>query len=189
VNHVDDGSEIQRNESALIFQVRFDVEGNRYNYIAVGDSKHDVLDDIVSTTLRHNRPDRLDWDLFNIPHHCSYLALGPDKGDIETVPTDNVKKLLLHGQKDAYLVSSSHPILDTKQAYAEYQPPHIQARNTYENHLKQIEGRTFLVTMEEPNAKKPEPITFEVTSGGVSRSLTNSSGSAAIVLTKPPRAG
>jgi hypothetical protein len=169
--------------------VRFDVEGNRYNYIAVGDSKHDVLDDIVSTTLRHNHPNRLDWDLFNIPHHCSYLALGPDKGDIETEPTEKVKELLLHAQADAYLVSSSHPVSDIKDAYVRDQPPHIQARNTYENYLKHVNGRKFLVTMEVPNANKPEPITFEITSGGITMKRTVSIGAAAIVVTRPPRAG
>jgi hypothetical protein len=189
VKHVDGSADIQRNESALIFQVRFDVNGNQFNYLAVGDSTHDVLDDIVSTTQYHKRADRLDWNLFNIPHHCSYKALGPDKGEKETAPTEKVKELLLHGQADAYLVSSSHPAPDIKDAYTQDQPPHIQARKTYENYLKQVNGRKFLVTMEEPNANKPEPITFEVTSGGITMKRTASIGAAAIVVTRPPRAG
>ena len=96
IKHVDEGDDL-RNEAALVFQVRFEVGPRPLDYLAVGDSKHEVLEDIVSITNYHDRGDRLDWNLFNIPHHCSYLALGPDKGDKETTPVKNVKKLLLHG--------------------------------------------------------------------------------------------
>lgn len=44
------------------------------------------LEDIVSITQYYNNEDRLRWDLLNIPHHCSYLALSDEKGDNETEP-------------------------------------------------------------------------------------------------------
>lgn len=139
IKHVDGGDDL-RNEAALIFQVRFEVGGTRFNYLAVGDSKHEVLDDIVNITEYHGNQDRLDWNLFNIPHHCSYLALGPDKGDKETTPIKNVEKLLRQGQKNAYIVSSSNPIGDDKDAYAQQQPPHVQAKNTYVKYLQEVVG-------------------------------------------------
>jgi hypothetical protein len=80
IKHVDEG-DVLRNEASLIFQVRFNAAGTHFNYFAVGDSTHEVLTDIVEITNFHGNQDRLDWDLYNIPHHCSYLALGPDKGD------------------------------------------------------------------------------------------------------------
>jgi hypothetical protein len=72
--------------------------------------------------------------------------------------------------------------------YEQTQPPHIQARKAYESHLKKVNGRKFVVTMEEPNAAKPEPITFEVTVGGVSW-IKAISGAPAILSSSPPRAG
>lgn len=187
VKHCDEG-DIQRNKASLIFQVRFNVAGTVTNYLAVGDSECEVLDDIVDITEFHQRMDRLDWDLFNIPHHCSYLALGPDKGTKETKPTAGVQKLLLRGQAGAYVVSSSNPIDSDTAAYAQIQPPHVQAKQCYENYLTQIRGRKFFVTMEEPTRIGPKPLVFDIGAGGVSKALATA-GAAFVSSTKPPRAG
>ena len=72
---------------------------------------------------------------------------------------------------------------------SEIQPPHIQARKAYERNLKEVNGRKFLVTMEEPNATKPEPLVFEITTGGVSWTKTALIGAPAIVTSRPSRAG
>ena len=117
------------------------------------------------------------------------LALSDEKGDKQTVPKPLVEHLLLQGKKDAYIVSCSKPIPDSKEAYTEIQPPHIQAPNTYERHLKKVNGRKFLVTMEEPNANKPEPIVFDVTGGGVIWKRSGSIGAPGIIVSRPPRAG
>lgn len=190
IKHCDDG-DIIRNRASLIFNVRIRADGADYDYLEVGDATWEELEDMVSTTKYHKNDDRLAWDLFNIPHHCSYLALNEEgqKGEKETVPKPLVKELLLKGKKDAYIVSCSKPMPDVTESYEQLQPPHIQARNTYERYLKEVDGRKFLVTMEEPNANKPEPITFEITSGGVSWKRSGSIGAPAIILSSPPRAG
>jgi hypothetical protein len=123
--------------------------------------------------------------------YCSYRALNEDgqKGERETEPKPLVKHLLLQGKPDAYIVSCSKPVTDMKESYEQIQPPHIQARNTYERYLKEVRGRKFLVTMEEPNANKPEPITFEVTFAGVTWKRSTSVGATAVASSSPPRAG
>ena len=188
IKHCDDG-DIIRNSAALVFNVRFNADGSTYDYLEVGDAEYGDLEDIVSTTRYHKNEDRLAWDLFNIPHHCSYRALNEDKGKDETVPTPLVKELLLMGKSDAYIVSCSKPIPDVKDSYEQVQPPHIQARKAYERYLKEIGGRKFLVTMEEPNANKPEPIIFEIGSGGVTWKRSATIGAPAILTSRPPRAG
>lgn len=190
IKHCDDG-DIIRNRASLVFNVRFRADGSHYDYLEVGDATWEEIEDIVKTTRYHKNDDRLAWDLYNIPHHCSYLALNEDgqKGEKETEPKPLVKELLLQGKKDAYIVSCSNPIPDVKDSYTQIQPPHIQARKTYEKYLKEVGGRKFLVTMEEPNANKPEPITFEITSGGVTWKRSGSIGAPAIILSSPPRAG
>jgi len=190
IKHCDDG-DIIRNQASLIFNVRLRVGGADYDYLEVGDATWAEIEDMVRTTRYHKNDDRLAWDLFNIPHHCSYLALNEEgqKGENETEPKPLVKELLLQGKKDAYIVSCSKPIPDVKDSYAQIQPPHIQARKAYERYLKEVGGRKFLVTMEEPNASKPEPITFEITSGGVTWKRSGSIGAPAIILSSPPRAG
>lgn len=188
IKHCDDG-DIIRNNAALVFNVRFRADGNDYDFLAVGDASWEALEDIVNITKYHKNDDRLDWDLFNVPHHCSYKALSDEKGNKETIPIDRVKELLEHGKQGAYEVSSSKSIPDQQSAYLEKQPPHIQARNTYERYLRDVGGRKFLVTMEEPNANKPKPLEFEVTSGGITWNQSNVLGAAAIITSKPHRAG
>jgi hypothetical protein len=187
IKHVDD-YDILRNEASLIFQIRFEINGTRFNYLAIGDSTHEVLSDIVAISKFHSRGHRLDWDLFNIPHHCSYLALGPDKGKAETEPTEHVKELLTHGQRDAYMVCSSKAIGSDQAAYDQNLPPHVQAKNTYQRYLRRVNGRRFLVTMEEPSVLKPQPIVFEITSMG-GRLQVAKTGAAAIISAPAPRAG
>jgi hypothetical protein len=187
IKHCDEGDDL-RNEAALIFNVRLRADGTDYDFLQIGDSTWEVLEDIVSITKAHKNEDRLKWNLLNIPHHCSYLALSDQKGDKETEPKPLVKELLLHGKKDAYLVSSSDPIPDSKDMYEADQPPHIQAKNAYETYRKKVQGRRVVVTMEEPNASKPEPLTFEVTVGGVAW-IKAISGAPAVLASKPPRAG
>lgn len=184
-----DGGDIIRNESSLVINIRLKSEGNHFDYLEVGDSTWEVLEEIVQTTKAHKNDNRLDWNLFNIPHHCSYLALSDEKGEKETVPKPLVKELLLHGKPDAYIVSCSKPIPDVKESYEAAQPPHIQAKKAYEKYLKEVLGRKFLVTMEEPNGNKPEPIVFEVAKGGVSWLKSASIGAPAIFSSTPPRAG
>lgn len=188
IKHCDDG-DIIRNSAALVFNVRFNADGSTYDYLEIGDAEYGDLEDIVSTTRYHKNEDRLAWDLFNIPHHCSYRALNEDKGMDETIPAPLVKDLLLMGKSDAYIVSCSKPIPDVKDSYEQVQPPHIQARKAYERYLKEVGGRKFLVTMEEPNANKPEPIIFEIGSGGVTWKRSATIGAPALLASRPPRAG
>ena len=188
IKHCDEGDDL-RNGAALIFQIRFVVDDVVYNYFAVGDSEYDVLEDIVNITEYHRNDDRLDWDLFNIPHHCSAYALAPEKGESETKPTESVVKLLRHGQSEAYMVSSSHPISDTPAAYEQSQPPHIQAKKAYMRYLDEVGGRDFVVTMEEPSIQQPEPLIFEISGNGGRLVRKTITGAAAIVSSSPPRAG
>lgn len=188
IKHVDDSEDL-RNAASLIFNVRFRKNGVNYDYLAVGDSEWSVLEDIVTTTKAHGNMDRLAWDLYNIPHHCSYLALSDEKGEFETVPKPLVKEILMSGKEGAYIVSSSCPIMDTKEGREQTQPPHIQAKKCYETYLKKTGGAKFLVTMEEPNGTKPEPLEFKVDNLGLSLARAAST-AAAILTSKPaPRAG
>jgi len=193
MKHIDNNGAVKeiRNEASLIFNIRFKYNGLIHDMLAVGDSTCDVLADIVNITEYHGRVDRLGWNLFNIPHHCSYLALARDgeKGERVTVPIDEVKRLLKYGKRDSYLISSSHPINSDKEAYEQIQPPHVQAKNAYEKYLKEIDGRKFLTTMEEPTRVNPKPIKFEITAGGLSKAVAVTSGSSMAAAAAPSRAG
>ncbi len=189
VKHVDGAGDDMRNSCALIFNVRFKAGESKFDFLAVGDSDWEVLEDIVRTTRAHRNDDRLEWDLYNIPHHCSYLALSDEKGARETTPKPLVEELLRAGRQGAYLVSSSNPIVDNAAARESVQPPHVQARKCYETYLREISGTQFLVTMEEPSTMRPEPIVFNIAPDGITRERKTLSAPAILISSPAPRAG
>jgi len=177
--------DILRNEASLIFNVRLKAGEELFDYMAIGDSEYTVLEDIVNITKNNKNNDRLEWDLLNIPHHCSYKALSDEKGDKITEPTDLVEELLLSGKEGAYMVCSSELI---EESYERTQPPHIQAKKCYDKYLKKIDGCKILVTMEESDDKNPKPIEFVINKNGISLEKLFVSGGATIV-SNPVRAG
>jgi hypothetical protein len=186
---VDDSDDL-RNGAALVFNVRFQAGSNTFDYFAVGDSEWEVLEEIIQTTKDHKNQDRLAWDIYSLPHHCSYKTLSDEKGEKETAPKPLIKEFLLQGKDNAYIVSSSNPIEDTKEGREQKQPPHIQAKKCYERYLTEIGGAKLLVTMEEPNRTKPEPLIFEIDSNGISRGGKILGSGVTIITSKPaPRAG
>jgi hypothetical protein len=188
IKHTDEGDDL-RNSAALIFNVRFQAGSNIFDYLATGDSEWCILEDIVIISKFHNNNDRLTWDLFNLPHHCSYKTLSDEKGDTETIPKPLVKELLLFGKEGAYIVSSSNPIGSDDESYNQIQPPHIQAKKCYIRYLQEIGGAKFLVTMEEPDEEKPEPIVFNIGSDGITLKSLVVPAAVNITSNPAPRAG
>lgn len=160
-----DGETIDRNDASLVMQVRFLEGSTQVELILSADTTHDIWSGIVNVTTYHDREDRLRWNLFKLPHHCSFLSLGPDKGKEKTEPNDDVKWLMEVQSRDgAVVVSTSDPIptADT------VQPPHRQAANYYKGVMAEKDGQ-FLVTMQEPTKESPAPIVFEVGTDGLKR--------------------
>jgi len=100
-----DGGIVDRNESSLIFHILFTYKGNDTRFILIGDTTCEILTEIVNLTKLHKNKHRLMWDVFDTPHHCSYLALNSEKGKEKTEPVQEVKWLLDQGQNKGILVS------------------------------------------------------------------------------------
>lgn len=189
IKHTDNGDDL-RNGAALIFNVRFKAGSEIYDYLCTGDSDCSVLEDIVSVSKAKGNQDRLAWDLFSLPHHCSHHTLNPEKGDKKTVPLEKVKELLLSGKEGSYILCSSNQIGTDDAAYTQKMPPHIQAKNCYLDFLNQVSGCRFIVTMEESPAKKPQPIVFRIEAHGIYLgTMTPASGVSYVTSQKTPRAG
>jgi beta-lactamase superfamily II metal-dependent hydrolase len=159
--------DIKRNECSIITHYTFIIDGIKTKYFHIGDTEYQNIERLV----KKSDDATLEWDILNIPHHCSYKALSPDKVDKKwregqekkTVPTENVAKLLKKGRPSAYMISSSNPIENEESD----QPPHIEAKRCYEEYLDKINGTKFLVTMEYPNKKEPKPIVLELSNKGI----------------------
>ena len=134
-----------RNSCSIVVQMTFLVKREATRVILSGDSTYERWIDIVNITKGHCREEKLAWDVFKLPHHCSYQSLGPEKGKDKTEPVEEVQEFHGMGQKRGIVISSSEtiPAEDTDQ------PPHRQAANCYIELCEQIDGK-FKVTMEHP---------------------------------------
>jgi hypothetical protein len=151
-----------RNGDSLVFQMRFQ-EGN-YNtdVLFAADVDHEVLTEIVDITKKHKNEDRLHWTIYKLPHHCSYTAIGSEKGVNKTEPTEQIQWLCEEqGESSGFVISSSDPIpAKGSDADKDVQPPHRQAANYYLEDV--VEDDHFLVTMQHPNIKAPKPIVIDI---------------------------
>lgn len=161
-SRTDDGKLIERNKDAILLQAKFTLDGRITRFLITADVTHSELDEIVRMTRLRKNDERLIWDILDIPHHCSYTGIGPEKGTGKTKPTDGVRWLHEQGQEGGILVSSSCiiPTGDTQQ------PPHREAAAYYEGVAADIGDGEFVVTMEHPTKGRPEPLVIEITGGG-----------------------
>ncbi len=181
-----DGTFIDRNTCSLVMQVVFETLGRQTKMILPADTTHEVWTEIVRITKFHGRPERLEWDLFKLPHHCSYLSLGPNRGKDKTEPVEAVRWIFEdQGQLGAIVVSTSDPIPTSGD---DDQPPHRQAAHYYRDNRRQ-NGGTFIVTMEHPKASSPEPLVITIDHRKATIKKRAIAASVAVTSVSAPRAG
>jgi hypothetical protein len=186
----DDNGIVDRNQDSVVFQATF-LEGVRETHaLFMSDINYDSIDQIVQTSKRHKNESRLLWDVFKVPHHSSYLSIGPDKGEDETTPTEHVKWLCeTQGRERCTMMSTSKSIPVKGSAEdKDVQPPHRQAAAYYKRVAKAKDG-SFKVTMDLPSASKPKPSTIEITDRGASLLSVSATVGAASIVSTPARAG
>jgi hypothetical protein len=182
----DDGTLIDRNSCAIVVQATFMVEGVETKLMLSADDDHEVLSDIVKNTRKHKRDERLEWDVFELPHHCSYLSLGPDKGKDKTEPVPDVKWLFeVQAHPNAVAVATSKAIPPNDD---DIQPPHRQAANYYRD-TAQDRGGEFKVTMEHPKVSAPEPLVINIDRHKATIEKRAPTIAAAVISRPAPRAG
>lgn len=160
----DDSEEVQdKNDPSIVMQVRLYYENNETNVLITGDTRYAVLDKIVDITKENENEDKLVWDIYDIPHHCSHTGLNEkDEKDTRIVtPTENVQWLLEQAQESGYMVASCKEITE------DTSPPHMIAKRAYKKYT--ASDVSFLVTMEHKRKKDstPCPIVFTVDDSGI----------------------
>lgn len=182
----DDGTLIDRNSCAIVVQATFLVESVETKLMLSADDDHEVLSDIVKNTRKHKRDERLEWDVFELPHHCSYLSLGPDKGKDKTEPVPDVKWLFeTQAQPNGIAVATSKAIPTNDD---DPQPPHRQAANYYRDTAND-RGGEFKVTMEHPKVSAPEPLVINIDRHKATIEKRAPAIAAAVISRPAPRAG
>ena len=179
-SRTEDGVLHVRNIDAIVMQAVFESAGVETKLLITADVPYSQLDEIVRVTKLKKREHRLESDIFDVVHHCSYTALGPEKGKDKTKPTENIQWLLDQIRTGGLLVSSSKPIPTDD---SDDQPPHRQAAATYGETADGIDGE-FVVTMEHPKKSAPEPVVIEIDKQGA-KLVKQILGAAAAVVSAP----
>ncbi len=157
VGHVDDYTEINRNECAIVVQATFN-DSHETKLILGADEDSDKWRDIVKITRRKKNDIRLNWDIFHISHHCSYKAINvSDKGKKKTTPTTETKWLFEDQGNDGCILISPSDSIDFNETD---QPPHFHAYNYYKEDVSDKKNGEIEVTMEHPDKTNPEPLTI-----------------------------
>jgi hypothetical protein len=180
----DDNSIVDRNDDALVLHATFASGGRETKVLITSDITHEVIADVVRMTRKRGNDARLKWDVMDVPHHCSYTALGPEKGTEKTIPVPNVKWLYDQGQLGGVLVSGSDAIPDGDTD----RPPHRQAAKFYEEVATRIRGE-FMVTMQHPTRIAPAPLVIKIDVMGATIEKQIAAGVSVIVSRPAPRAG
>ncbi len=181
---------IDRNGDSIMVQARFEEGGYHTDVLITGDMPYDSLNEIVDITRARNNDDRLHWNVYHLPHHCSYKSIGPEKGADKTKPSDQVKWLCEEaGEASGFVVSASKPVPFKDSADdKDVQPPHRQAANYYKEDVLD-DPKRFLVTMAEPSSTNPKPIVLIVTEDGAVKDTSAGMSAAAAAAVVAPRAG
>ncbi len=184
-----DGELENRNGNSVVLQGTFVVGGVRTRVLFTDDVDHEALGGIVRATKRHDNEHRLEWEVAKVPHHCSYLSIGPDRGDTITTPEDADIDWLYREQQSrpGMLISTSWPIPRPGAKDDNHQPPHRQAAAYYRDVLDH--SKNFRVTMEEPTQTDPKPIVVEIDDDGPTWRTATVIGAPGIVTRSNPRAG
>lgn len=183
-----------RNSDALVMHATFTCGGEETRVFLGSDAGYEVLSDIVKVTEGKKRPERLNWDVFKLPHHCSYLTLSDEKGKDKTKPVPEVARLFEgYGQDRCIVVSTSDTIPEKGDARDKQEganPPHRQAAAYFEEDVVAPKDGEFIVTMEHPSKSKPTPLVINIDDCKAHKQVRAvvTSGAAAATFTAP-RAG
>lgn len=188
---LDDTKVEDQNQDSLVMHATFLDAGVETKFFLMADAPHEAISDIVDITKAKKRTERLEWDVVKLPHHCSYLSLGPEKGDDKTEPVDQVRELYEEHRLDGgIIVSTSWPIpAKGSKEDKNTDPPHRQAANYYKKDVVDDPADEFLVTMEQPNKTAPKPIEIEIDSSKATVRKRAAIAGAAAYASRTPRAG
>lgn len=150
-----------RNSSSIVFQARIKNNASdnepSVKLIFGGDADHYRWEKILEKSKENNNEDKLVWDIFLAPHHCSWSFFNdrPYEKEENQEPKDYSLEFLDYGLEDAKVIASCKKIKKEKP-----NPPHEAAKDEYVKKLNSNDN--FFNTSIHPKEQTPEPIIFEI---------------------------
>lgn len=158
----DDSVACERNETSIGLRVELKQGAHTGQALLLGDLSYPSVRRVFDESKKHGNEDKLKWDVFLAPHHCSKSVMywKAEGDEDEVLKQDILDDIEAAGETIGYIVASCDPIPASNNPGDN--PPHVKAKQRYE----EIAPDGFLCTGEHPNDTTPVPIVFELTDAG-----------------------
>lgn len=171
-------AELSKNESSVIinYTIGAGTNANAVKFLSGGDAEVGIWE---RQWNRHKAaPSKLEYNLLSTPHHCSWHTLSWDSWSElrrEAKVSPDARSALSQALLGAVIVASSNVIKDD-----DVDPPCIRAKEEYEAIAKKVNGE-FWNTSAYLSEDDQQPLTFEVSPGGLKRIKKTKAGAATSV--------
>jgi hypothetical protein len=172
------------NAASIVLQIRLSTQKNgdiKSKILLGGDADHYVFEKILEKSKNNNNEDKLEWDLFLAPHHCSWSFFNDRPYENNVEPQDYSLEFLDYKNKGANVIASSKKIENKKP-----NPPHYPAKEKY---IDRVGESKFKNTAINKNEKAPEPLIYIIDDDGFKLDKSNIAASIGIMSSSTPRAG
>lgn len=172
------------NAASIVVQMQLRTQKNgdvKSKIVVAGDADHYVFEQIIEKSTKNSNEDKLEWDLFLAPHHCSWSFFNDRPYEDNSDPKDYSLAFLDYKNTGANIISSSKKIEDK-----EPNPPHYSAKEEY---IKKVGESKFKNVVINKNENAPEPLVYIIDDNGFKLEKTTVVASVGIMTSATPRAG
>lgn len=168
-----DDVDMERNEVSLIAQITIIVDENKNQILMGGDAGCGVWKKVYEKSEEKGNLEKLDWDIFIIPHHGTYKFFTEKdheegRWEAENDPVESSMSILDRGSENCWLICSSRIIKDDN--YDDKQPPHKEGIKHYRKCAEDKGDKNHFVSlMEVPKKTDPKPFVIRFTAKGVQK--------------------
>ena len=172
------------NQTSIVLQANFktQVGGEVISKVMIGgDADHYTWEQVLNKSKEKDNTERLEWDLFLSPHHCSWSFFNDRPHENNPDPKDYSLEILDYQQPNAHVIASSKKIVDK-----EPNPPHYAAKQEY---VKKVGESKFKNTAIHKDEKAPKPLIYTIDDFGFELDKSIISAGASLTSKPTPRAG
>lgn len=172
--------EVLRNDASLVLQISITDGSSEAALLIGGDAGCSTWKTVYNKSREKGNYDRLEWDVFFIPHHGSYKFFTEKeheegRKEAESSPAKTSMGILSSGRQKGWLVCSSRPVKEAN--YDDEYPPHIEAVRHYRKCALELgDTERFVCLMEHPSEKNPSPLVLRLTPGGLQKMILGAPG-------------
>ena len=171
---------LAKNRSSVI--LRFTIAANNVaeacHFLTGGDAEVRVWERLWDRFK--DKPEALEYDVLQAPHHCSWHTLSHDswsKDGDSAAASDEARSALAQCKPGAFIISSSNPISDD-----DTDPPCVRAKQEYEQVLSSVEG-SFTCVCEYTEENNADVLRLAIDADGPS--FSDPSGGARKAISSP----